>query len=322
MNFNRRSPCFVQVFFGREPWIVLCSNGESVDPVFEATSRKEKGVSFGVLDCGAQLPSKKSTFERLKLNANVPGPVLFFAGYGRDPKQLPTKLLRNQYVLRKELTALTKTHATKIKDTTQPYRKCLKKGKCGLVLAGGELDPGSVAALNEASDASPDFSWVILDASKFKLRKPSEKDIGLPKFTGTHRALLLKPSASQKGETLTLSAAPYLGAFAKGALMEFVEAFQTQESSDWKQVDSESLAIMKRKLAPQYRAASSSPSPEPEATVLPTAQVEENRKLASARRAAREAAKRAEMDAEAEDFIEYDGGRDEDDDEDEVLVLD
>ena len=56
------------------------------------------------------------------------------------------------------------------------------------------------------------------------------------------------------------------------------------------------------------------PSPDTEATVLPTAQVEENKKAAEARRVEREAARRAQMDAEAEDFIEAD---DDDDDEDE-----
>jgi len=39
------------VFFGREPWLVICNDGSSpVDSVFEGTSRREKGVSFGVLD--------------------------------------------------------------------------------------------------------------------------------------------------------------------------------------------------------------------------------------------------------------------------------
>ena len=75
------------VFFGREPWLVLCDTNGTVDSVFEAVSRRDKGVKFGVLDCAAQLPSKKSTFERLKLNQNAGNPVLFFSGFGRDPKQ-------------------------------------------------------------------------------------------------------------------------------------------------------------------------------------------------------------------------------------------
>jgi hypothetical protein len=57
-------------------------------------------------------------------------------------------------------------------------------------------------------------------------------------------------------------------------------------------------------------APTSSPSVNPEATILPTAVQEEQRKLAEARRAEREQAKRAAMDAEIEDFIEYEGGGD------------
>lgn len=51
---------------------------------------------------------------------------------------------------------------------------------------------------------------------------------------------------------------------------------------------------------------------------MPTAQVEENKKTAEARRVRREAARRVQMDAEAEDFIEADeeGGGDEEDDDD------
>ena len=75
------------VFFGRDPWLILCgSPSDNVDSVFEGTSRKLKGIKFGVLDCSEPLPSKKTTLERLKLSQNG-GPVLFFTGYGRDPKQ-------------------------------------------------------------------------------------------------------------------------------------------------------------------------------------------------------------------------------------------
>lgn len=78
------------VFFGRSPHLVLCTNGSSVDTVFQSASRNEKNVVFSVLDCSAKLPSGKSTFERLDLNQDVTLPIMFFTGYGRDPKQLPS----------------------------------------------------------------------------------------------------------------------------------------------------------------------------------------------------------------------------------------
>jgi hypothetical protein len=68
------------VFFGRDPWLILCTNGSSIDTVFEGTSRAEKSVKFGSLDCSSQLPSKKTVFERLALNQEVSQPILFFTG--------------------------------------------------------------------------------------------------------------------------------------------------------------------------------------------------------------------------------------------------
>lgn len=308
------------VFFGREPWLVLCDTNGTVDSVFEAVSRRDKGVKFGVLDCAAQLPSKKSTFERLKLNQNAGNPVLFFSGFGRDPRQLPTKLLRNQYVLRKEITALTKLKAAKVKSSTELYKKCLKKGKCGLVLAGGPLEGVALKAMDRANADFPSMNWVILDSTKLKLRKPSEKDIGLRKYQGpgSHRLIVFGDSKGSDGEAVPmLDAHPFLGPFTEEAVVNFVANFSAFGST---KVDPEGLSVMKRKPPqPTYRAPVSAPTTrDPEATILPTAQQEENRKLAAARRAQREAERRAQMDAEAEGFIEYDGEEeDEDDDEEE-----
>lgn len=131
-TFNSTPQPRTQVFFGQEPWMVLCSNGSAVDSVFESVSRKDTHVNFAVLDCAAQLPSKKNTFQRLKLNEMVTPPVMFFSGYGKDPKQLPSKLLRNEYVFRKEITALTKLKAVKVKDTNKLYKKCLRKGRVSI----------------------------------------------------------------------------------------------------------------------------------------------------------------------------------------------
>jgi len=333
------------VFFGREPWLVLCNDGStSVDSVFEGTSRKEKGVSFGVLDCAKQLPSKKTTLERLKLNPNVAGPVLFFAGYGRDPKQLPAKLLRDQYTLRRELTALTKMHAAKVKDSNTLYRKCLKKGKCGLVLAGAPLEGAALATLNAASDASSDVSWVVVDGTKLKLRKPSEKDLGLRKYEpGAHRVLLLQPAQTALGAPAMLNAQPYDGPFAESALTAFLETMSGRSEFE-ATVDPEvraarvlvlfrfasfyflfkfppfvqSLALMKRKApSPQYRAPAASPTSNEQATILPTQVQEEQKAALELRRLQREVDARRRMDAEAEGFIEYEGESEDDEDEDE-----
>lgn len=220
--------------------------------MFEGTSRKESAVSFGVLDCSAPLPSKKNTYERLKLNTYVTGPVMFYSGYGSDPRQLSSKLLRNQYSLIREITALTKLHAAKVKDSDALYRKCLKKGGCGIVLAGGEFDAAALKTLNAASDSAPDLNWVVVDSSKHKLRKPSEKELGAKKYSpNSHRLLMLGHPA--EGST-QLPAAPFLGSFEEESVVEFVKEFLAAPSEGTHMVDSEKLKLMKRKPpTPQYR---------------------------------------------------------------------
>jgi len=184
------------------------------------------------------------------------------------------------------------------------------------------MDSSAIRTLNKAVEVSPGYNWVVLDATKYKLRKPSEKDLGMKSYQGPGNNRLLMIGENDGAEGSTLDAFPYLGTFAEDPVESFVKQFIEGASSDLKKIDPESLAIMKRKPpVQQYRAPVSSPASNPEATILPTAQQEENRKLAEARRAEREAARRAQMDAEAEDFIEYEGSEgfdsyDENDDDD------
>jgi hypothetical protein len=127
-------------------------------------------------------------------------------------------------------------------------------GNCALVLAGGELDAAAMRAVNKGYEALPHFSWVILDSNQYKLRKPSEKDIGMRKYQGpgSHRLLMLGNNEGREGSTL--SALPFLGAFEEDKVESFVKTFNESLSvSGMKQIDPEALAIMKRKLQTQYR---------------------------------------------------------------------
>jgi hypothetical protein len=274
-------------------------------------------------------------------------PIFFYLpGYNREPKQLPSKLLRNQYVLRKEITALTKVHAAYVKETRTLKKVCLKRGNCGIFFSGKPLDEGALQTLNRVSDSNPSFSWIIIDSSKVKLRKPSEKELGLRKFVpGTHRLLMIGNVTSDVDSKATAIASSLSGAFTEEAVFKFVVDFvkdpsRSDPSRSVHQIDPEGLSIMKRKAATQYRtstAPASSPTPNQQAKILPTAEQAEMRKAAAARRAQHEAARRAAMDAEADDFIEYeedeeddgpiDNGNIEDDDEnaevdDDVVELD
>ena len=355
-----------EVFYGRQPWIILCNdNDKPVPSVFEATSRKKKDVSFGVLNCAKKLPSEKTTYERLKLNQYEKKPIMFFSGYGRDVKQLKESLLRNEYALQKQLTHETKVHAAKVRDTEGFIKKCLKKTPCALVLTGADLDSDleALKVMNVASDASPSIKWVYVDASKLRFSssgsKLSEKSLNLTQFTrGQHRVLMLgkytgptDTTSSPAGEEgPMLFAKPYHGRFSEEALTEFVASYiEDPQEEDSEAFSIHSLELTKRRPPQQPRKyskfdkfhilstkivpksflstpapsnqPSQPPSPDQEATILPTAQIEENKRAAEARRIKREAEKRAQMDAEAEDVIEADedeeDGEDDEDYEDE-----
>ena len=227
-----------------------------------ATSRKKKDVSFGVLDCAKQLPSKKTTIQRLKLNQYVNGPLMFFSGYGRDIKQLPEKLLRNEYSLQKQLTAETAIHAAKVRDTEGLIKKCLKKTPCALLLAGGDLDPGAVKTLNAASDATKTISWVYLDASKVKFGgsgdRYSEKDLNLRKFMpGEHRLLMLgtytgpMEADDEEEPGPMLFAKPYYGSFLEEPVTEFAVSYSQDSQEDESEPFSIRLLDLAKRRPPQ-----------------------------------------------------------------------
>ena len=83
------------VFFGGQPWLVLCGKGSAADaqsalPHFKAASSALSGrVNTGVLDCTAEMESGKSTFDRFDVNAQAGKPAaLFFIG-GQKPWKIP-----------------------------------------------------------------------------------------------------------------------------------------------------------------------------------------------------------------------------------------
>ena len=188
-----------------------------------------KDVNFGVLDCNAQLPSKKTTMQRLKLEKKKP--VMFYSAYGRKPRQLQPKLLSSEYSLVRELRALGMMHAVKVKDTMHLQEACLSRAACGLVLTtSGNVDDTSLETLNALSDEFSSMNWVVVDASKLRLKSPSEKELGLPKFDSSgHRLILF----TEKGESHAATseeddemsnrlATPYLGPFTAEKAASFV----------------------------------------------------------------------------------------------------
>lgn len=304
------------VYFGRSPWVVLCTNDtESVHETFEAVSRTmiRDPLQFGVVDCTKPIKSGKSTLQRLKLNGKQ-RPTVFFSGYGRRPKQLQPKLLASEYVLIRELKALTKLHALKLKDAKQLRDACLGKATCGVVLAGGELETSALKTLNQVSDRFPWMQWVVIDASRHRLKNPTEDEVGLAGFANrAHRLLLVRQDNSSDAEGRAV-ATPHVGPFSAPAMASFLSSSFSDASVDPSySFDPKGVLFMKRKEPPPPPPSPSpSASPTPQEQVLPTEEVEKRR---AARRATLEAQRRARMDAEAEEFGIGEGAEDEEDEE-------
>jgi len=81
-----------KVFYSGEPWLVECTTGSAAPMVYSAESAL-KGVQIGTLDCGAALPSGKTTYEKFKISKPSYGPVLLAAANGERPQIVPRNAL-------------------------------------------------------------------------------------------------------------------------------------------------------------------------------------------------------------------------------------
>ena len=141
------------VFFGGEPWLVLCrakSDKHSSPAFFKSMSLiggegYEGRLNYGILDCDLPLPSNKTTLERF--NLTVTGDIkkalpMFYVANGQPPKMLP----HGYYATAERADALLKfvLQATKsrgwrsVKDA-KGLRNCIKKKNCAVVLYPGKV---------------------------------------------------------------------------------------------------------------------------------------------------------------------------------------
>ena len=87
-----------EVFRGGQPWLVFCAGAllgsEEQQPTFAGFRETARilgirgEVQAAVLDCGAKLPSGKSTYERFGLERQNRYPTVFFCANGERPQQL------------------------------------------------------------------------------------------------------------------------------------------------------------------------------------------------------------------------------------------
>ena len=86
------------VFYSGEPWLVECTSARAASPILYSVESPLRGVRMGTLDCGALLPSGKSTYERFKLTQPSYGPVLLAAANTERPQIAPRNALLSETV--------------------------------------------------------------------------------------------------------------------------------------------------------------------------------------------------------------------------------
>jgi hypothetical protein len=62
-----------QVFFGGDPWMVMCSHENMTVPAAFVTAARKASLSgdirWAVINCGGKLPSNRTLFQRFKIPA-------------------------------------------------------------------------------------------------------------------------------------------------------------------------------------------------------------------------------------------------------------
>jgi hypothetical protein len=185
------------VFFGGQPWLVLCSDSKGI---LDKTSGdlKEKlaltakdlregqyKINTGVLDCSAKLPSGRTTYERLKVSSKT-HPVAFLAMGGEPVVKLPAKQLRTKSTeaLSTNIVARVRDrfNLVPVKDSKSLQKRCGDRKLCVGLFGFGEPDEEYGSAFNAASRQFPKVRWSYVDTSRFVTNiKPSSKDgLGKP----------------------------------------------------------------------------------------------------------------------------------------------
>jgi len=129
-----------RVFFTGEPWLVECTTSGAASPMVYSAESSLRSVQMGTLDCGAQLPSGKTTYERFKLSQPSYGPVLLAAANTERPQIAPRNALANEAALVTWVKGATKAKMYTPANGAQFESQCVRKPWCLVVLtASGRL---------------------------------------------------------------------------------------------------------------------------------------------------------------------------------------
>ena len=193
-----------EAFYSGEPWLVECTKPKAskASPVVYDAEGSLKGFKFGMLNCGAVLPSGKTTYERFKLREPSYGPVVLAMANGAVPQIAPRNVLSNGAELAKWATSVTPPKVFAPTTSEQFESQCLRKAWCVVVLSPtGRLVDAERAALQQLAARERRVRVVKLDESKTTLLL--DLPGGVPPPTAKEATVLLlkqlpKPAGSAK----------------------------------------------------------------------------------------------------------------------------
>jgi hypothetical protein len=203
------------VFFSGDPWLVECTSAKRPSPAVFAVEKlmaaqpMASEVKLGLLDCGATLPSGKSTLERFKLSAPSDGPlVLLFANQEARPAMATGAITASGASMLRWARETSKPKVNKPTSSDSLDKLCLKKKWCVLVFtAVSNPSDSERASLSKLAKGLRDVRFVTVDSAKYTMKLELPDPTAPPHAQSpqphnhmpTHSrssVLLLKPAAS------------------------------------------------------------------------------------------------------------------------------
>jgi hypothetical protein len=187
-----------EVFFGGQPWVVLCTFGGQISGTtqdweqFKLLKKRMPSVGAGLLDCDARLPSGKTAIARFKLTRKI-SPMLLLCANGKRPVQLraqefsdvstskkskkgqkdkskAAKTPLSVGTLVKNVRRLSKAGVYVINQDVTFRTRCLKQRMCALVIHSDKLSSSNQNVLQTLIQKHRNVSFVTLDHNEFVLQ--------------------------------------------------------------------------------------------------------------------------------------------------------
>jgi len=167
------------VFFSGDPWLVECTSAKRPSPaVFDveklmAAQPVASEVKLGLLDCGATLPSGKSTLERFKLQApSGDAPlVLLFANQEARPAMATGAIAASGASMLRWAKETSKPKVNKPQSSESLDKHCLKKKWCVLIMtAVSNPSESERASISKLAKGLRDVRFVTVDSAKFTMK--------------------------------------------------------------------------------------------------------------------------------------------------------